>query len=297
MAIAHVNRIGTAVPPFNVHQTFVDFVADSLPDERTRHLLQRMMKRAGIEHRYFYLRPRDQLDHAADSEGFYQRGSFPGTAARMSRFGHHALDLARKAMGALDIVHEADSISHLVLASCKGFTAPGLDQRLVEVLGIDASIERPAIGFMGCAAAVNALKVAHHIIRSEPAARVLVLNLELCTLHMQDTAELDKVLSALLFSDGCTAALVSGEPTGITLIDFKVATIPDTQDLITWSVGDTGFEMHLSGGVPSQISHALDREAVRNDSGILRGMRPKEVDLWAVHAGGRTILDAVEQGL
>jgi predicted naringenin-chalcone synthase len=112
---------------------------------------------------------------------------------------------------------------------------------------------------MGCAAAVNALKVAHHIVRSEPRARVLVVNIELCTLHMQDTAELDKVLSALLFGDGCTAALVSGEPTGIALMDFKVAAIPATQDLITWSIGDTGFDMHLAGEVPSQISRALER--------------------------------------
>jgi predicted naringenin-chalcone synthase len=297
MAIAHVNRIGTAVPPFDVHQTFIDFVAQSLTDEKARRLFQRMAKRSDIEHRYSYLQPGDHLDRAADSEGFYRRGSFPGTAARMGRFAHHAIDLAQRAANALMIKEEADSITHLVLASCTGFTAPGLDQQLVEVLGLDPSIERTAIGFMGCAAAVNALKVAHHIVRSEPLARVLVVNIELCTLHMQDTAELDKVLSALLFGDGCTAALVSGEPTGIALMDFKVAAIPATQDLITWSIGDTGFDMHLAGEVPSQISRALEREAARNCSSIFRGTRPDEVDVWAVHAGGRTILDAVDQGL
>jgi predicted naringenin-chalcone synthase len=154
------------------------------------------------------------------------------------------------------------------------------------------------VGFMGCAAAVNALKVAHHIVRSEPDARVLVVNLELCTLHLQETSDLEVILSALLFGDGCAASLVSAEPKGIALKDFRVATIPDTRDLITWRIGDSGFEMSLSGEVPQQITKALRHEATRNDDGgILRGQHKNDFDLWAVHAGGRTILDAVEQGL
>jgi len=150
---------------------------------------------------------------------------------------------------------------------------------------------------MGCAAAVNALKLARHIIRSEPEARVLVINIELCTLHMQDTPDLEKILTALLFGDGCTAAIVSREESGIALIDFKAVTVPGTQSLLTWNIGDHGFEMHLSGEVPSQIARALRHEVTRNDEGIFRGGRPADIELWAVHAGGRTVLDAVEQGL
>jgi predicted naringenin-chalcone synthase len=297
MTTAYVNRIGTAVPDHDVHQTFIDFVAESLPDDRSRRLFRRMVQRAEIDHRYSYLQPGEALDVAADSGGFYERGRFPGTGARMEKFQPFARDLARRAVGALGLGEEAGSVTHLVLASCTGFTAPGIDQMLVEDLGLDPSVERTAIGFMGCAAAVNALKIAHHVVRSEPSAKVLVVNLELCTLHMQETADMDKVLSALLFGDGCTAALVTSDPAGVALVDFKAVTIPDTQDLITWSIGDTGFEMHLSGEVPSRISRALEYEATRNDEGIFRGGRPRDVELWAVHAGGRTILDAVEQGL
>jgi len=216
----------------------------------------------------------------------------------MARFETHALDLACRAVAKLGIAAEREAITHLVVASCTGFTAPGLDQQLVHALGLDAGVERTMVGFMGCAAAVNALKVAHHVVRSEPDAKVLVVNLELCTLHMQETSNLEEILSALLFGDGCSAALVSAARCGIALLDFKAVTIPDTRDLITWHIGDGGFRMHLSGEVPSQISRALRQEATRNDpGGILRGERPGEVELWAVHAGGRTILDAVEQGL
>jgi predicted naringenin-chalcone synthase len=216
----------------------------------------------------------------------------------MKRFETHAIDLAERAVEALDLNEDLASITHMVVASCTGFTAPGLDQQIMERLGLDSSIERTVVGFMGCAAAVNALKVAHHIVRSEPNAKVLVVNLELCTLHLQETSDIEVILGALLFGDGCAASLVSAQPTGIALKDFRVATIPDTQDLITWRIGDAGFEMSLSGEVPSQITRALRHEATRNDDGgILRGQHKDEFDVWAVHAGGRTILDAVEQGL
>ncbi|HEY8381776.1 MAG TPA: type III polyketide synthase [Microvirga sp.] len=298
MTTAHVNRIGTAVPDHDVHQTFIDYADTLLPDRRARTLFKRMAQRAEIGHRYSYLRPGERIEIAADKDGFYGRGQFPGTAARMAKYEAFALDLATRAAAALDIEAERERITHIVVASCTGFTAPGLDQQLIEALGLNPSIERTIVGFMGCAAAVNALKVAHHIVRSEPAARVLVVNVELCTLHMQETGNLEQILSALLFGDGCTAALVTADEEGLALMDFRAVTIPDTQRLITWHIGDGGFEMHLSGEVPSQITRALRHEASRNDAGgIFRGERPEEVELWAVHAGGRTILDAVEDGL
>jgi predicted naringenin-chalcone synthase len=151
---------------------------------------------------------------------------------------------------------------------------------------------------MGCAAAVNALKLARHIVRSEPDARVLVVNLELCTLHFQETAKLGRILSALLFGDGCAASLVTADATGIALDDFRATTIPGTAGHITWRIGDQGFDMHLSGDVPGRIATTLRLEAARNaEDGLLRGRRVADFDLFAVHAGGRTVLDAVEAGL
>jgi len=294
---AYINRIGTAVPEHDVHETFIRFVDQYLPDRKAKLVFQRMVKRAEIEHRYSTFQPGED-PQIADRDGFYRMGQFAPTSARMARFETHAVDLAQQAVAALCIDGERSSITHLVVASCTGFTAPGLDQQLMDRLALNPSIERTMVGFMGCAAAVNALKVAHHIVRSEPLARVLVINLELCTLHLQETSDIEVILSALLFGDGCAASLVSAAPQGIKLEDFRVATIPDSRDLITWRIGESGFEMTLSGEVPGRISKALQQEAMRNDDqGIFRGQNKAEFDLWAVHAGGRTILDAVEQGL
>jgi predicted naringenin-chalcone synthase len=296
MTVAHLNKIGTALPPYDVHASFIDFIDEILPNPRQRRLFRRMAARAEIEHRYSYCAP-GGTDDAVDRDGLYRRGAFPGTAARMAWYEPRALDLAIKAVDALAIDKDRESISHLVVASCTGLSAPGLDQQLMEALKLNLSVERTLVGFMGCAAAVNALKVAHHIVRSEPWAKVLVVNVELCTTHLQDNGNLEEILSALLFGDGCAAALVSSDPSGIALDDFRAVMIPDTQHLITWNVGDHGFKMHLSGEVPNRITQALRHESARNDAGgIFRGDR-RDPDLWAVHAGGRTILDAVEQGL
>lgn len=297
MATAHINRIGTATPPHDIHGAFIRVADGFLADRRQRALFKRMVSRAGIEHRFSYFEPAaGDSSAAADSEGFYSPGAFPGTAERMARYERLAPDLAMQAVDQLDVAGEG--VTHVVVASCTGFMAPGLDQVIVERAGLDPGVERTLVGFMGCYAAVNSLRLAHHFVRSEPSARVLVVNLELCSLHFQQTGNLEQLLSALLFGDGCAATLVTADARGLALTDFRAAAIPGSGDLITWRIGDTGFDMHLSGDVPQQIAAAMKAEAERNDDGgLLRGQRPQDFDLFAVHAGGRTILDAVESGL
>jgi predicted naringenin-chalcone synthase len=294
-AIAHVNRIGTAVPPNPVHDAFVGYVAGTIADDKHRRVFERMVARAGIAQRFSYLRTDGRV---SDEEGFYGTDLWPGTAERMARYEAWAPRLALDAIDALGLAADARrTITHLVVASCTGFMAPGLDQIIAARAGLDPGVERTLVGFMGCYAAVNALRVAHHIVRSTPEARVLVVNLELCTLHFQKTTDLERLLSMLLFGDGAAAALVTAEPTGIALRDFRAATIADTAESITWRIGGQGFDMHLGGEVPGHIGRALADELARGAAdGLLSGTRPSDYELWAVHAGGRSILDAVEQG-
>jgi predicted naringenin-chalcone synthase len=298
MMTACLNRIGTAVPDHDIHAPFVAFARTLLADDGTRKLFDRMAERSGIAHRYAALRPGVLARGEVDADGFYRRGAFPGTAARMALYETQALDLALRAVEALDIAMELPTISHLVVASCTGFTAPGVDLQLAERLGLRTDVERILVGFMGCSAAIPALRAAHHAIRSDPAARVLVINVELCSLHLQETPDLESVLSFMLFGDGASAALVTSDSVGLALDDFRAAIIPGSQDLITWQIGDQGFRMHLSGKVPGRIAQALRQELARpDDAGILHGEGTQSIELWAVHAGGRTVLDAVETGL
>src|SRR3954452_25056006 len=208
-ATAYINRIGTAVPPNDVHQAFIDFAESLLPDARARRLFARMAERAGIAHRYSHLRPDAPNAPSLDDTGFYRRGAFPSTQARMRLYEEQATALALRAIHALGI--DPAAVTHLIVASCTGFSAPGLDQLIQSRLGLAPSVERTMVGFMGCYAAVPALRAARHIVRSEPDAVVLVVNLELCPLPLQETGVLETVLSFLLFGDAASACVVTAE--------------------------------------------------------------------------------------
>ena len=295
MKTAYINRIATAVPAHDVHRAFIDFAANLLPEGTMRSLFRRMARLSGIEHRYSFVEPIEAAEGDwRDAESIYVRGKFPQTARRMQCFERFAPLLARKALDQLALSEEERrSITHVVVTSCTGLYAPGLDFEVVSHLGLNPSVERTMIGFMGCYAAINALKSAHHIVRSVPEAKVLMLNLELCSLHFQETDNLEQVLSFLVFADGCAASLISAEPVGLGIDSFLAVSIPETSHLITWRIGELGFDMQLSGQVPGEIGRAL-REVGRQ---VTRGRDPLAIDLWAVHPGGRTILDAVEKGL
>ena len=189
-------------------------------------------------------RPRRTLPEGdrADTEGFYQCGDFPDTAMRMRRFEQHAPALAQAAVDRLQLGAQCDRITHLLITCCTGFSAPGLDLELIERCRLPSTVERTTIGFMGCYAAINALKLAHHIVRSEASARVFIVNLELCTLHLQDTTDLEQMLSFLLFGDGCAACIVSADPVGVALDSFHAVLVPSTRGLITWNIRETGFD-------------------------------------------------------
>jgi len=295
MTTAHLNRIATAVPPHDVHRAFIEFAANLLAEGTVRNLFRRMARLSAIERRYSFVNPIPGENGSwCDAEQIYVPSNFPSTAHRMKLFERFAPQLAHCALDRLLLTEkERRAITHVVVTSCTGLYAPGLDFEVVNYLGLDNSVERTMIGFMGCYAAINALKSAHHIVRSEPGATVLVLNLELCSLHFQETHELEQVLSFLLFADGCAASLVSEQPKGLAIDSFLAVSIPQTSHLITWRIGELGFDMHLSGEVPGEISHAL-KEWGRQ---ITRGKDPSSIDLWAVHPGGRSILDSVEKGL
>jgi alpha-pyrone synthase len=295
MTKAFINRIATAVPPHDVHHAFIDFAKGMVPEGTTRNLFKRMARLSGIEHRYSFVEPISSEDGVwRDAEQVYDPGNFPITARRMKFFEIFAPRLAQAALTKLALSEqERASVTHVVVTSCTGLYAPGLDFEVVNHLGLNPSVERTMIGFMGCYAAINALKAAHHIVRSEPDARVIVLNLELCSLHFQETDQLEQVLSFLVFADGCAASLISARPEGLAIDSFLALTIPATSHLITWRIGEIGFDMHLSGQVPGEIGASLKQLGAQ----VTRGQDPLAIDLWAVHPGGRSILDAVEKGL
>ncbi|MES2055578.1 MAG: type III polyketide synthase [Pseudomonadota bacterium] len=291
----YLNAIGTAVPGHDIHHAFIAWARDRLTDPRSAKLFDRMAARSAIGHRWSILPPTAGGGSPVAADGFYADSILPGTAARMAIYAEAAPTLGIAAIEALRDQVAPGEITHFVVASCTGFVAPGIDQIIARRIGLAPSVERLLIGFMGCYAAVAALRTARHIVRSDPAARVLVLCVELSTLHLQDVAEIEPLLAMLQFGDGAAAGLVTAEAGGFVLGDPFATTLPDSDALIRWDITDRGFAMHLSGEVPARIAAGLaDPTFAQAATG---GRDPAEIDGWAVHAGGRSILDAVEGAL
>ena len=284
-----IAAIATAVPDLDFEQDYRRWALGRLGDSREAKLYERMAARSGIEHRWSVLDAEDA--RLAEGIGFYG-GPPPSTAARMAVYAKEAPDLALRAIAGLP---DLGAVTHLVVASCTGFVAPGIDQIIARRLGLGGDVERVLVGFMGCYAAVTALRTARHISRSQPAARILVVTVELSSLHHQEEMDLEPLLMGAQFGDGAAAAVVTAGDAGLEIGEGISATLEDSEDLITWRIGDTGFHMRLSGEVPGRIAAALAEPQVQ--ACITGCLSPDAIEAWAVHAGGRSIIDAVEKGL
>jgi len=284
--LARINAIAGALPPTDVDSDYRTWAESKLRDPREARLFGRMAERSGIDHRWSVLGEEATLEPGR----FYTRDTQPTTAERMAVYAREAPKLALEAIAALS---ELGAITHLVVSSCTGFVAPGIDQIIARKLGLPGSVERVVVGFMGCYAGVTALRTAGHIVRSDPAARVLVVAVELCSLHLQADAGLESTLAMAQFSDGAAAAIVSAEGFGLTIDDGLSATLEESDSLITWTIGDTGFTMGLSGEVPGRLAAALSEPHLAEK--VTAGKGADEIGAWAVHPGGKSILDAVER--
>lgn len=293
---AAVHGIGTAVPDHEVHGAFIDWANAHIDGTRQRKMFARMAARSGIERRWSVLPHGDDGGSPVAPGGFYDSYPLPGTAARMAAYRSYAPALALSAIADLARRVDLAGITHLVVASCTGFTAPGIDQIIARELGFNDDVERTFIGFMGCYAGVTALRTGRHLVRSEPQARVLVVAVELSTLHLTPTSDIEPLLAMLQFSDGAAATLVTAEEAAPTeamrLGNPSSLALSGGEELIEWHIGDAGFTMELSGAVPGRLHDALVDPAIRT-----RLVGDQALELYAIHPGGRSILDAVGRGL
>jgi predicted naringenin-chalcone synthase len=224
----------------------------------------------------------------------------PTTALRMRRYEAEAADLAARAVtGALATADcTADEIVHLVTVSCSGFSAPGVDVGLIERLGLRRDVSRTHVGFMGCHGAMNGLRVAAALAKAQPSSKVLLCCVEICSIHHQYPQQFDHLVANALFSDGAAAMVVA---TGKTphgqwqLLDQRSHVLTDSADVMTWRIGDHGFEMTLAADVPVILRESL-REWVENWLAE-RGLALDEVRGWIVHPGGPHILAACVEAL
>jgi alpha-pyrone synthase len=297
--------LGTAVPDVLVTQDEAQKVAETLCCETAEQatFVPAIYAGSGISNRYMCLGRAvvdDIRDGTRHSGSPYLPTGVPGekgptTRQRMAIYSAEAPALAlRSCAEALSAAGTLPAeITHLVTVSCTGFAAPGFDIALINELGLSPTLHRTHVGFMGCHGALNGLRVASAFAGTDPAARVLVCSVELCSLHYHYGWDPPKVVANALFADG-SGALV-GAPTGPAgawrLTASGSCLIPEAADAMTWTIGDHGFGMTLSKRIPEVIAARL--RPWLDDWLAARGHSVAEIKSWAVHPGGPKILDAV----
>jgi prepilin-type processing-associated H-X9-DG protein len=262
--------------------------------------LKAIFKASGIDFRYSVL---PDYGRTGNFE-FYPddaNNSFPSTRDRLEIFRRHALPLSVQACTRLlakTPYINRDQITHLIVVCCTGMYAPGLDIELVKALKLSTTIDRTAINFMGCYAAFNALKIADALCKSDPGAKVLVVCTELCSLHFQREATDDNLLANALFADGSAAVLVESEsksPLKLQLREFHNDLSDNGSTDMAWAIGDLGFEMKLSAYVPGIIRRGIGALTSSLLLKIQKGV--SDIKHFAIHPGGKKILQAIEQEL
>jgi predicted naringenin-chalcone synthase len=292
--MSYLVKIATAVPVYRYEQgELAAFYANSTDDERTKRKIKILAQKSGIASRYSVLN--DYGETMGNFTFFPNTQTLlptPSLSQRMAIYRKEALQLSIKAIQNLSNFEATKhQITHLITVTCTGLFAPGLDIELMHALSLPPTTHRSSVNFLGCNAAIIALKQADAICKSQPDARVLVVCTELCTLHFQTTYSDDYLLSNLLFADGSAAVMVSSQLSeekndfNVKITDFHSFCIPDSRNEMAWQLSETGFIMNLTSYVADLIQTNIGK-MLHNI-----GLDVQKIDQWAVHPGGKKIVE------
>ncbi len=286
--MAYLNHIQTAEAPYEYPQNLMaDWLLDGI-EPVARRKYKWLLTHAGIETRRCVL-PDFIPDYGIKE--LYKTSGSPGIKERMQLFDRKSEELigSFKEKFFDQIAKSHAEVTHLITVSCTGISAPGLDFKMQQFLSLSPNVFRFSINFMGCYAAFHALKLAKIICDSESKAKVLIVDIELCSLHFQTGHSEDEILANGLFADGAAMALVSNEKRGLQLKSFFQRTAENTADQMAWSLSGHQFEMRLSTYVPGVLS--------LNISSFLSDNFKEEINDYAIHPGGKKILEECGKSL
>jgi predicted naringenin-chalcone synthase len=297
--------IGTAVPRHSTKQdTILEFMHAAYQNETASRKLNILFNNSGIENRYSAL---PDFDKERQQHVFFN--GVPSNATieqKMDVFKEEAIPLALKAIDhAFEQINSsipAFKITHLITVSCTGIYSPGIDAALIKALKLPIDIFHTSVNFIGCNAAFHALKIADLIIRAEPHARVLIVCVELCTLHFQPRNTHDNLLSNTIFGDGAAAVILTSNATavrnkykGLTINGFYSLLLDEGKELMGWNITPTNFEMILNAAIPSFICKKL--RTILDKAFTHFSCTRTQITNWAVHPGGKRILDTLQKEL
>jgi alkylresorcinol/alkylpyrone synthase len=283
-APARIVGMGHALPgAYSQESVWAGFFAEHYRDVR---IAEQLFANSGVRTRHTVANP------------VFEDVSRWGTAARMERYLAEALPLGKDAVATAlaDAGIAAADVGLFAVASCTGYVTPGVDIRLSRDLGMSDRVRRLFVGHMGCYAALPGLGTVADFTAARGRPSVL-LCLELTSLHIQPpTTDVDQVVAHALFADAAAAVVLEpAERPGFEVVDVVAQTDVSTAEYMTWDVTDLGFRMGLSPRVPAVLARHV--AGVVDALLVANGLDRDDVDGWAVHPGGRRILEVVQRRL
>lgn len=294
---SYISHIGTASPEHKFYQNnILDYILEhgnyDFTDIRK---LKTIYRASGIESRYSVL---PDFGRETSQNFLFLNGTKPGLSNRMNVYKQNALKLAVEAVEDALITKDLAKVTHLITVSCTGMYAPGLDIDLVNALNLPKTTARACVNFMGCYGVFNAIRLADAICQADNNNLVLIVSVELCTLHYDNKPSLDQILANALFADGAAAALVSGKKIAdraLEIVNAHTEIFAEHEDQMAWNIGDHAFEMILSDKLSSRIKKQIPDFVGE----LLKKEKLKLVDInyAAIHPGGKKILMDIEKEL
>jgi len=299
--LSKIVSIATNVPPYKHDQNEICVFADKIyhanADERRKY--KYLYNHSGIDTRYSvvpdYTLPAAERTFFSNTENLEP---FPDMDKRMQWYSLHAGPLSIKTIEACIAGKiKKNEITHLITVSCTGMSAPGLDLEIMETMNLPKDIFRTSVNFMGCYAAIHALKLADALCKTTQNANIIIVCTELCTLHFQKENTIDNVTATILFGDGCAAVLMqnSSNVKGISLNKFFSQVAFNGKNDMAWKLSSKGFLMTLTGYVPHLVQEDFDAlliEALKESS-----LSKNEITHWCIHPGGKKILEAIQKSI
>lgn len=253
----------------------------------------RLYERSEIETRYSAI---EDFSLPKSKWTFLEKDKVTSIEKRMEKYFEIAPLLCEKAIKrCIPNSDDIKKITHLITVSCTGISAPGLDIQLMKLLGLRKDIHRTSVNFMGCYAAIHALKQADAICKATADANVLIVDIELCTIHFQDVYTMDNVAASLLFGDGVAAVLVSNEKGVYSIENFYSEVALNGYNDMAWNISSSGFLMTLSGYVPSIIAENIEPMLMNSLNNM--GIEKSSIQHWAIHPGGKKIISEIQKAL
>lgn len=300
--MSKIVSIATGVPEFRHQQDDILAFADTIhsTNETESRKLKFLYHQSGIKTRYSVI---PDYNTQVNERQFYPQTKdlepFPNLELRMQWYDRHAGALSAKTiMDCIDGKIRVDDITHLITVSCTGMSAPGIDLEIMQALNLSSTTFRTSVNFMGCYAAIHALKIADAICIADPNANVVIVCTELCTLHFQKENSIDNITATLLFADGCAAVLVQHQQTNLKGLQLKSfysdVSFRGKKDM-SWQLSSKGFLMTLSGYVPELVRE--DFNELVNKALDKSGTQKEAIDYWCIHPGGKKILQCITQSL